>query len=121
MDVVFAATTAVVAHAGLRVRVNAGEVWAADDPVVEQYSDMFSDTPKAVRVSTNQNGWAPVETTRGAPGEKSSAMSPERAQLLQECAERGIRVRANASLDSIRAKLAEAQAEADADDKSGDG
>lgn len=71
---VFANVTAVLAHAGQRVGIKAGEAWDDADPLVKQYPDMFTDAPQAMRSTTSPAGLVPVEqpverATR-APGEK---------------------------------------------------
>lgn len=45
MDIVFATTSAVVAHptTGLGIVVTQGQHWPADDPIVEAYPDHFTD------------------------------------------------------------------------------
>ena len=72
-DVVYAKTSVVLAHAGRRVTVRAGEPWAAADPLVAQYPDQFAQHLKAVRTTEDPRGfreYEPVERATRAPGEK---------------------------------------------------
>lgn len=75
MKVVYATTSATVAHAGQRVGVRAGEPWDASDPLVEQYPDMFADQVRMVRTTRAPEGVTrvpepPVETATRGPGER---------------------------------------------------
>lgn len=73
-DIVYAKTSVVLKHAGQRVTVRAGEPWAAGDPLVDQYPDMFAPHLKAVRTTEDPRGYReyepPVERATRAPGEK---------------------------------------------------
>jgi hypothetical protein len=67
----FATGTCVVAHAGLRVHLTAGEAWAADDPLVATRPDLFADKPTTVRAISDRGVIdRPVEQATSAPGEK---------------------------------------------------
>lgn len=68
--IVFATSTAVLAHGGRRIPTQAGEAWDADDPIVAQHPHMFTPEPRAVRVTTNEQGLAEVEQATATPGEK---------------------------------------------------
>jgi len=72
MTIVYAKSTVVLAHAGQRIPVRAGEAWDGNDPLVAQYPNEFTPAPRAVRVTTNPQGWdeAPVEAATATPGEK---------------------------------------------------
>lgn len=70
--IVYAKATAVLAHAGDRVRIGAGELWDGDDPLVTRYPDMFVDAPNVVRSTATENGYTEVEQATAAPGEKRS-------------------------------------------------
>jgi hypothetical protein len=67
----FANITGVVAHAGLRVQLHAGEAWDADDALVKARPELFTDQPVVVR-ATGPSGVVdrPVEQATRAPGEK---------------------------------------------------
>lgn len=82
MNIVYATTSALLAHDGRRIRIEPGEVWAAHDPLVARYPDMFSPTPSGARVTTTAEGWAPydaaVEQATRAPGEKRPTRRPPR-------------------------------------------
>jgi hypothetical protein len=71
--VVFAAQSCSVVNpaSGLKIRLVAGEAWAADDPFVRLRSDLFRDLPKVVR-STGPAGVVdiPVESAVAVPGVK---------------------------------------------------
>jgi hypothetical protein len=78
MKVVYATTSATVAHAGQRVGVRAGEPWDASDPLVEQYPAMFAENVRMVRTTRAAEGVMPVtedrepqvETATRGPGEQ---------------------------------------------------
>lgn len=73
-NVVYAKASVVLAHAGRRVQVKAGEPWGAGDPLVAQYPDMFAAHLRAVRSTEDPRGYReyepPVERATRAPGEK---------------------------------------------------
>lgn len=69
-NVVFARTSAVVAHAGKRIQVRAGEAWDGNDPLVASHRELFADAPHALRNTTTERGFAEVEQATQAPGEK---------------------------------------------------
>lgn len=74
MKVVYATTSATVAHGGNRIGIRAGEPWDASDPLVEQYPDMFADNVRLVRSTRAPEGVMPVpdrpvETATRGPGE----------------------------------------------------
>lgn len=75
MDVVFATKTAVVSdpQTGAGRSINAGEHWAADDPVVKAYPSFFADDPRYGLSSSRplaDDGYPVIEQTTAAPGEK---------------------------------------------------
>lgn len=76
--IVYAAVDSVLAHGGQRIRVKPGEVWAADDPLVAQYPQAFTDQPRGMRVTTSASGWAEVEQATATPGEKRTTRRPRR-------------------------------------------
>jgi hypothetical protein len=83
MSIVYAKTSATLAHAGQRVRVNAGEPWDRDDPLVKQYSEMFVESVSAVRTTQDPRGYREytVERATAAPGEKRAVRrAPKRAE-----------------------------------------
>lgn len=70
-DVVYAKTSVVVAHAGRRIGLKAGEPWDPSDPLVEAYPDMFVNRVPAVRSTVDPRGFREnVERATRAPGEK---------------------------------------------------
>jgi len=75
MKIRYATSTCVVAHAGLRITLQAGEAWDADDPLVAANPDMFSARPLTVR-GTAATGLVdrPVEQATAAPGEKRATV-----------------------------------------------
>lgn len=70
MDVVFAACTCSVRdpNTGLVVRLQEGDLWAADDPFVRRRPDMFVPDPpnRAIRRTTE----TVVETATAEPGKR---------------------------------------------------
>lgn len=75
--IVFANTSATLAHQGNRYRISPGEPWDADDPIVARYPSMFVSRPSHVRTSVDASDYrpvvsdeAPVERATRAPGEK---------------------------------------------------
>ena len=74
--VVFAKTSAVLAHGGQRVPIRAGEPWDGDDSLVKSYPDMFADGVAAVRSTTDPRGYTEVEQATRAPGEKRTVRRP---------------------------------------------
>lgn len=72
MNVVFANTNAVLAHAGQRVGIRAGEPWDANDPLVQAYPDHFADNLRSVRTTLDPRGFREFEVERAtrAPGER---------------------------------------------------
>lgn len=70
MKIVFSivGSTSVGAPNGGVHRLNKGEPWDADDPVVLAHPELFSDSPLRVRTSTR--GFVDVEQATAAPGEK---------------------------------------------------
>jgi hypothetical protein len=69
MSYKFANAQSVVSWNGLRLRLNPGEVWAADDPFVRANPGLFADVPPVVCSS----GSAPVsrvEQATAMPGER---------------------------------------------------
>ena len=64
----YAKSTTIIGHQGGRVRLYEGEVWAANDPVVVDHPEFFSDKPTKLRRTAP--GAAPVETATAVPGEK---------------------------------------------------
>lgn len=88
MDHVFATDSRIVSHpkTGIGVGVGIGEHWAADDPVVKAYPNLFTDDARyGLRSSSplGEDGYpvgeaapkrpaAATETTSAAPGEKRS-------------------------------------------------
>lgn len=72
--VVYAKTSVVVAHAGHRHALRAGEPWDGDDPLVQRYPDMFVQQLPAVRSTQDPRGFReyepPVERATRAPGER---------------------------------------------------
>jgi hypothetical protein len=68
VNVVYATTTTSVTNAhGVIYRINGGEAWDADDPIVQQHPDLFARHPVKARTS---QGWADIETMTAKPGEK---------------------------------------------------
>jgi hypothetical protein len=68
VNVVYAtATTSVTNVHGVIYRINGGEAWNADDPIVKQHPSLFSPHPVKARTS---DGWQEVETATARPGEK---------------------------------------------------
>lgn len=68
MDIVYPTQKTSVMDAAGRIRdLNPEQHWAADDPLVIAYPDLFSTEP--VKVYTSERGWAPVESATAAPGE----------------------------------------------------
>jgi hypothetical protein len=72
MKVVYATTnTTVTREGGVGITIHAGQHWPANDPVVKDYPDLFSDDPRnGLRVSAPLAEDAPVEQATAAPGEK---------------------------------------------------
>lgn len=64
MAVVYAKSTTSTARDGLVFRLQEGEVWDADDPLVQQHPDLFSKKPTKIRRSGRG-----VERMTAAPGE----------------------------------------------------
>lgn len=56
MKIVFASRSAVVAHAGLRIHIRAGEPWDGDDPLVRAYPGLFTAGPAVVRTTRDPSG-----------------------------------------------------------------
>lgn len=81
-NVVYAKTNVVLAHAGARVSVRAGEPWDAADPLVAHYPDIFAAHLKAVRTTEDPRGFReyepPVERATRAPGEKRTTRRPRK-------------------------------------------
>ena len=73
-SICYANSSGVVAHAGLRITLTAGEAWDATDPLVLENPARFSDKPVIVR-GTASTGVVerPVEQATRAPGEKRTA------------------------------------------------
>lgn len=70
-NVVFARLNSVLAHAGRRVTVSAGEPWDASDPLVKQYPDVFVPNLPAMRSTVDPRGYREtVERATRAPGER---------------------------------------------------
>ena len=80
MKVVYANTSAVVAHGGLRIPVRAGEPWDGDDALVKAHPEMFTDGPASVRSTRDPSGVTnlPVERATQAPGEKRNVRKAPR-------------------------------------------
>lgn len=74
--VVYAKTSATLAHGGLRIPIRAGEPWDAADPLVAAYSDMFADDLAMVRSTSDPRGYSEVERATRAPGEKRNVKRP---------------------------------------------
>lgn len=76
IPVVYAsADAAPAAPNGGTVQIRKGQHWAADDPVVKQYPDLFSSDPRwGMQYTAEPAGWddPPVETATAAPGERRS-------------------------------------------------
>jgi hypothetical protein len=80
----FARQSITTSIGGRTVAINAGEAWAADDPVVEARPDLFADAPESVRRSggriaerkRRRGSDAPVERATAAPGEKRDTERP---------------------------------------------
>jgi hypothetical protein len=70
MGIVYAtSTTSIVNAGGVAFTLHKGEVWDADDPLVKQRPEFFTDEPVIARVSAGE-GWRPVEQATAAPGER---------------------------------------------------
>lgn len=74
MKIVYATSTSLVTdpNTGVRGTVNKGSHWSADDPVVQQHPELFSEDPRwGLNYSVEPEGWdAPVEQATAAPGER---------------------------------------------------
>lgn len=73
VEFVFAGQSCSVVNpaSGLKVRLSAGEAWAADDPFVLLRPDLFSSVPKVVRRSAPEGVVdTPVESAVSVPGVK---------------------------------------------------
>lgn len=96
-EYVWSHADALLADGRWHVRLNRGEAWWADDPVVQAYPELFSATPLSVAGSTGrpQPGITPIEVK-----------PPLRASVpVIDDAERAVRAINAADLD--RAPLAE--------------
>lgn len=74
---VFPRSVGVVHWNGGLVRLNAGQVWAADDPFVKARPELFSVSPEflsTTRDPRGQIGRREVEAATKAPGEKRGAV-----------------------------------------------
>jgi hypothetical protein len=70
MGIVYAtSTTSITNDHGIAFTLHRGEVWDADDPLVKQRPQFFSDVPVVARVSHGE-GFRLVEQATAAPGEK---------------------------------------------------
>lgn len=104
------------------VQIERGEIWDANDPVVQSHPDWFTDdpTPFARRSSNdvysaaNAEGGTvepPVEQTTAAPGErrslsKTDAAFDEVASLREELEKAGVKVDGRWSLQTLREEYA---------------
>lgn len=72
MKVVYATANVVVTRpSGEGISIHAGQHWPANDPVVRDFPDLFSDDPRiGLRVSAPLSEDEPVEQATAAPGEK---------------------------------------------------
>lgn len=78
MRIVYANTSAVVAHGGLRIPIRTGEPWDGDDALVKAHPELFVDGPASVRSTRDPSGVIdlPVERATAAPGEKRNTRKP---------------------------------------------
>lgn len=69
-DIVYAVDTCTVINpnTGLKCRLVLNEVWAANDPLVQVLSHLFSKEPQVIRRTTQV--MPPVETATAVPGAK---------------------------------------------------
>jgi hypothetical protein len=73
MKIVYATATAPVQlPSGISGTVQKGSHWPADDPVVREHPELFSDDARfGLNYSEEPDGYdAPVETATAAPGER---------------------------------------------------
>lgn len=78
--IVYASIDGVVAHAGLRIKLNPGEAWDAEDSLVRARPDLFTDAPVLARTMTGHRAVSPVETATARPSEKRTTRSPGRSK-----------------------------------------
>lgn len=79
MRVVYATQTAVIGY----TRVSKGTHWPADDPVVLEHPDLFSDDPRyglSFSQAPPEMAEAPVEQATAAPGERRNLRRPREAR-----------------------------------------
>lgn len=81
--IVFAADTCSIVDpaTGLKVRLVAGEAWAADDPLVSAVPHMFISYPQLVRRTTDpvrNPQFVPVESAVSQPGVKRTVKRAEK-------------------------------------------
>lgn len=67
MRIVYATTTAMVGH----YRIERGQVWPADDPVVQMQPSMFSEDPRSVLCFSTPPPELLEETTVASPEKRS--------------------------------------------------
>ena len=64
-------TLSVTNDGGVIYRLNSGEAWDSEDPIVKARPHLFSDIPPGVRT---HRGWVPpeavIETATAKPGER---------------------------------------------------
>ena len=68
--IVVAKDTVNVTHDGQRVHIERGTAWVADDPLVQQYPDLFTDDERYVHRTTRAPGLDGIETATRRPGER---------------------------------------------------
>lgn len=69
MNIVYAKSNTSIGLNGLIFRLQLGDAWNADDPLVKRHPECFQDHPPFVRTS-GKKGVERVEQATAAPGEK---------------------------------------------------
>jgi hypothetical protein len=88
MRVVFATeTTSVAMPGGYPLGVQKGSHWAADDPLVQEHPDLFSDDPRYGMSYSQPQREESVEQATAGPGEQRHTVRPQVDQAFDEMAE----------------------------------
>ena len=74
----WAATDGTIHFRGMRIRLQPGQVWDGDDPLVRERPELFSTQPPSI-CTTGGRGveQRPVESASKAPGEKRATRRTE--------------------------------------------
>jgi hypothetical protein len=120
VKVVYAtATTVVTMPGGWPLGVHLGTHWRADDPLVVDHPDLFTEDPKyGMSYSAPPPPEPRIEQTTAAPGERRNVTIPNQAdasfaeleRLRAEAEAAGIKVDGRWSIQRLREALAAARA-----------